>query len=302
MNGLKKNLVSEHTRDERMSMIDLNHPGIPVSVQADLLGINRTSLYYKPVPVNEADMHLNRKIDEIYTAHPFFGYRRITAWLHAHHDIRVDPKTVYARMRRMGIMAVYPRQNTSKANPLNKVYPYLLKGLAIERPDQVWSIDITYIPVRKSWLYLAAIIDWYSRYVLGWEISDTLEIGFVLEVCRNALAKSRPEIMNSDQGSHFTSSQYTRLFEDEKCKISMDHRGRAYDNIFIERLWRSLKYENVYLSDYSSPREARTGIREYLMFYNMERPHQSLRYKTPAAIYKDKKAAPSLRVETDGQG
>jgi putative transposase len=266
-------------------MVDLDHPGIPVSVQANLLGINRTSLYYKPVPMTAEDMLLNRRIDEIYTQYPFYGYRRITVRLDIHYNIHVDPKTVYAKMRQMGIQAVYPRQNTSRPNPLNKVYPYLLKELRIERPNQVWSIDITYIPIKKSWLYLVAIIDWYSRYVIAWELSDTLEMAFVLDACNDALSFRRPEIMNSDQGSHFTSPRYTQLFEAVQSRISMDHRGRAYDNIFIERLWRSLKYEDIYLKDYSYPKEARIGIREYLTFYNQDRPHQSLNYKTPAEIY-----------------
>jgi putative transposase len=189
-------------------------------------------------------------------------------------------------MREMGIQAVYPRQNTSKPNPANKVYPYLLSGLDIIEPDHVWSIDITYIPIRRSWLYLTAIIDWYSRYVVAWMIDDTLEIGFVLEACTNALYKVRPKIMNSDQGSHFTSPKYTEMFLAAGVEISMDHRGRAYDNIFIERLWRTVKYENVYLRSYETPRDARMGISQFLDYYNNERPHQSLDYRTPAEVYK----------------
>jgi putative transposase len=189
-------------------------------------------------------------------------------------------------MREMGIQAVYPRQNTSKPNPANKIYPYLLAGLDIVRPDHVWSIDITYIPIQRSWLYLTAIIDWYSRYVVAWMIDDTLEIGFVLETCANALCKARPEIMNSDQGSHFTSPKYTEMFLAAGADISMDHRGRAYDNIFIERLWRTVKYENVYLRSYETPRDARMGISQFLDYYNNERPHQSLDYRTPAEVYR----------------
>jgi putative transposase len=188
-------------------------------------------------------------------------------------------------MHEMGIQAVYPRQNTSKPGPTGKIYPYLLSGLDIAAPDHVWSIDITYIPIRRSWLYLTAILDWYSRYVVAWMIDDTLEIDFVLEACRAALRKSAPVIMNSDQGSHFTSPKYTGLFIDAGSKISMDHRGRAYDNIFIERLWRTVKYEDVYLREYETPREARAGIGRYLGYYNNERPHQSLGYRTPAQVY-----------------
>lgn len=270
-------------------MIDLDHREIPVSMQANLLSVNRTSLYYKASEPKEDYLSLNKKIDEIYTEYPFFGYRKITSWLKDHYDTEVDKKTVYTRMREMGIEAIYPKKNLSKKDPENKVYPYLLKGLEINMPNQVWSIDITYIPIKKSFLYLVAIIDWYSRYVVSWEIDDTLEIEFVLNTCNNALIKNKPEIMNSDQGSHFTSPKYTRLFENENCKISMDHRGRAYDNIFIERLWRSVKYENVYLQDYSYPREARIGIKDYMEFYNNKRPHQSLEYKTPAKVYFDAK-------------
>lgn len=270
-------------------MIDLDqNKEIPVSMQAELLGVNRTSLYYKAAEPKELYLSLNRKIDEIYTKYPFMGYRKITQWLIDYYDTVVDRKTVYGRMRQMGIQAIYPKQNLSKANPENKVYPYLLKGLEINRPNQVWSIDITYIPIKKSFLYMVAIIDWYSRYIISWEIDDTLEIAFVLNACNKALTNNKPEIMNSDQGSHFTSPKYTSLFE-KKSQISMDHRGRAYDNIFIERFWRSLKYENVYLQDYTYPKEARIGIREYIEFYNNMRSHQSLDYKTPAKVYFDVK-------------
>lgn len=213
-------------------------------------------------------MKINRFIDEIYTAYPFFGYRRITVWLAGHYGIELDPK----HMQEMGIRAIYPR-------------PSLLKDVEILRPNQVWSVDITYIPIRSSFLYLTAIIDWYSRYVISWEIDDTLDIGFVLETCKNALSESSPEIMNSDQGSHFTSPKYTDLFLNKGCKISMDHCGRAYDNIFIERLWRSVKYENIYPNEYDTPREAHTGIKDYFKFYNEKRPHQSLNYLTPAEVH-----------------
>jgi putative transposase len=266
-------------------MIDFNIQGVPVSVQAGLLGINRTSLYYKPKEPSSEDLSVKAAIDRIYTRHPEFGYRKITVWLRKHEGRLINHKRTLRHMREMGIQAIYPRPNLSKPNPANKVYPYLLSGLAITKPDQVWSIDITYIPIRKSWLYLVAIMDWYSRYIIGWRIDDSLEIGFVLDTCKNALSTKTPCIMNSDQGSHFTSPQYTGLFLDAGAQISMDHRGRCYDNIFIERLWRSVKYENVYPRQYDTPKEARIGIREYMSFYNLERPHQSLRYRTPAEIY-----------------
>ena len=228
---------------------------------------------------------VKRYIDKIYTAHPFYGYRRICHVLNREYTMGINHKAVLRHMREMGIQATYPRQNTSKPQPNNKVYPYLLKGLKIDHPNQVWSIDITYIPIRTDWLYLVAIIDWFSRYVLSWEISDTMDIDFVLVASRKALKIAAPEIMNSDQGSHFTSPKFTHIFLDAGSKISMDHRGRAYDNIFVERLWRSLKYEDVYLQEYETPRAARIGIEKYLLFYNTERPHSSLRYQTPHRVY-----------------
>jgi len=269
-------------------MVEPHLRGIPVSVQADLLGINRTSLYYKPQEPNTEDLTVKAAIDRVYTQHPEYGYRRITIWLRKYEGVIANHKSVLRHMREMGIQAIYPRPNTSKPNPENKVYPYLLAGLKITEPDQVWSIDITYIPIRQSWLYLVAILDWYSRYVIGWMIDDTLEIGFVLATCERALKNAAPAIMNSDQGSHFTNPQYTRLFLDAGTRISMDHRGRAYDNIFIERLWRTVKYEDVYLKQYETPREARVGIGQYFEYYNNKRIHQSLNYLTPAEVYNKK--------------
>ena len=260
MSGSKKNLASELCTSQRHQMVDFGSTELPVSKQAELLGLNRTSLYYRPVPPSREDLDIKTRIDKIYTAHPEFGYRRICAWLSRYENIHINHKTVYRHMREMGIQAVYPRQDTSRPEPANTIYPYLLKGLHINRPNHVWSIDITYVPIRFSWLYLVAIIDWYSRYVLDWHIDDTLDIGFVLEASRNALEISVPEIMNSDQGSHFTSPRYTEIFLGAGSRISMDHRGRAYDNIFIERLWRTVKYENIYPQEYGSPREARMGI------------------------------------------
>jgi len=266
-------------------MVEFNHRELPVSVQATLLDINRTSLYYKPAAPSDDDLIIKQTIDRIYTNHPEFGYRRITIWMNTKENIVINKKAVQRHMREMGIQAVYPRQNTSKPNPANPIYPYLLKGLKIDHPDHVWSIDITYVPVKRSWLYLTAIIDWYSRYVISWAIDDTLEIPFVLDACKNALANSCPSIMNSDQGSHFTSPKYKELFLNAGARISMDHRGRAYDNIFIERLWRTVKYENIYPRSYDTPREARVRIREYFTYYNNEHPHQSLKYRPPVEIY-----------------
>jgi putative transposase len=285
LSGSKKNLVSEFSRKERFAMVETALGEIPISAQAELLNINRTGLYYKPKPPDDADLAIKAAIDRIYTKHPEFGYRRITVWLKKHEGMIVNHKATLRHMREMGIQAVYPRQNTSKPNPANKIYPYLLTGLDIAFPNHVWSIDITYIPIRRSWLYLTAILDWHSRYVVAWAIDDTLEMGFVLETCSAALKTAVPDIMNSDQGSHFTSPKYTELFLNAGSRISMDHRGRAFDNIFIERLWRTVKYEDVYLRSYDTPREARAGIGSYLRFYNNERPHQSLGYQTPLEVY-----------------
>jgi len=235
--------------------------------------------------IDEKDIQIKDSIDRIYTANPELGHRKVAIYLEKDYGIALDRRTVLKHMQEMGIQAIYPHKNASKSVPGNIVYPYLLKDMEIERPNHVWSIDITYIPIKKSWLYLVAIIDWYSRYVISHEIDDTLEIRFVLEACRNALKNNSPQIMNSDQGSHFTSEKYTELFINADSLISMDHRGRAFDNIFIERFWRSLKYENVYLKCYETPRDARIGIRDYIDWYNQGRIHQNLDYRTPAQVY-----------------
>ena len=271
---------------ERRLLVDMNAPILPISVQADLLGLNRSGLYYKPVPPSEEDLHIKLLIDKIYTRFPTYGYRRICWYLNEKEHLLINHKAVLQHMREMGIQAIYPRQNTSRPEPANKVYPYLLKGLKIDHPDHVWSIDITYIPIKNDWLYLVAIIDWYSRYVLDWQLSDTMEIDFVLDTSHKALEISTPEIMNSDQGSHFTSPKYTQIFLDAGARISMDHRGRAYDNIFIERLWRTVKYEDVYPNAYETPREARIGINRFMKYYNHERPHSRLQYRTPEEVYR----------------
>lgn len=266
-------------------MVDMTGSELPVSLQAELFSVNRTSLYYRPKSPDSRDLEIKEAIDKIYTCHPEFGYRRIGRWLKKHEGMAVNHKSVLRHMREMGIQAIYPKPDTSKPNPANKIYPYLLTGLDIASPNQVWSIDITYIPVRRSWLYLTVILDWYSRYVVAWAIDDTLEMDFVLEVCDKALNTGVPIIMNSDQGSHFTSPKYTGLFLEAGAKISMDHRGRAFDNIFIERLWRTVKYEDVYLRHYDRPRDARIGIARFMDYYNNERIHQSLDYLTPAEVY-----------------
>lgn len=285
---LKKNLVSELSVSERRLLVDTDGSSLPVTEQAQLLDISRSGLYYTPVVHSDEDMKVKLCIDSIYTEHLEYGYRRICWRLNNREHIQINHKTVLRHMQEMVIKAIYPRQNTSRPDCSNKVYPYLLRDLVIDHPNQVWSIDITYIPIRIDWLYLLAIIDWFSRYVMHWEISDSMEIDFVLDTSRKALDKAVPEIMNSDQGSHFTSPKYTELFLNAGSKISMDHRGRAYDNIFIERLWRTLKYEDVYPKAYETPREARIGINKYMRYYNEGRPHSSLGYRTPETVYFEK--------------
>lgn len=230
------------------------------------------------------EIAIKHRIDEIYTEHPYYGSRRITAQLRRE-GLEVNRKAVQRHMREMGIAGICPGPNLSKRNQQHKVYPYLLRNLEVTHPDQVWGIDITYIRLQKGWVYLVAIMDWYSRYVVSWEMDLTLEISFVLEAVKRALTRSRPEIMNSDQGSQFTSPQYIEILKNAGVQISMDSKGRVTDNIFIERLWRSLKYEEVYLNEYTSPREARQRIARYLDFYNYRRPHQSLDYQTPVELY-----------------
>ena len=265
-------------------MVEYAERTLPLSVQAELLGVSRASLYYQPVAPSPEEVALKHRIDEIYTAHPFYGSRRITAHLRREGQL-INRKHVQRHMREMGIEAIYPGPNLSKRRQDHQVYPYLLRGLRINQPDLVWGIDITYIRLRAGWLYLVAVLDWYSRYVVSWALDQTLEMQFVLEAVERALAQGTPAIWNSDQGSHFTSSQYLQLLQQAGVRISMDGKGRALDNIFNERLWRTIKYEEVYLHEYESPRHARHHLTAYLSFYNQQRPHQSLAYRTPAEVY-----------------
>jgi len=257
---------------------------MPLKTQAELLSLSRSSLYYVPVGPSAREIAIKHRIDELYTAHPFLGSRKMTVFL-CQEGMQVSRPTVQKYMREMGIAAIAPGPNLSKRNQEHRVYPYLLSGLKIERPNQVWGIDITYIRLSGGWMYLVAILDWFSRYVVCWELDQTLEISLVLRAVDYALEQARPEIFNSDQGSQFTSPQYTKRLQAADIRISMDGKGRALDNILTERLWRTIKYEEVYLNDYCSPKEARQGLRQYLDFYNFERPHQSLDYQTPAQIY-----------------
>jgi putative transposase len=253
-------------------------------VQADLLSISRSSLYSQPSQPSAGEVALKHRIDALYTEHPFYGSRRITAQLRREGK-EVNRKAVQRHMHEMGIAGICPGPNLSRRVRSEQVYPYLLRDLTCSYPNQVWGIDVTYIPLQSSWMYLVAVLDWFSRYIVSWELSDTLQLPFVLSAVERALAQATPEIWNSDQGSHFTSPQYRELLLAAKVRISMDGKGRALDNIFVERLWRSVKYEEVYPNAYASPRDARQGLARYLTFYNDERPHQALNYHTPAEVY-----------------
>ena len=267
-----------------MRLLDTGPDAIPLTTQTALLTMNRSSIYYRPVGPDPTEIALKHRIDEIYTARPFYGSRRITAQLQ-HEGHLVNRKRIQGYMREMGIWGLAPGPHTSTPHPAHPIYPYLLKNVTAGSPNHVWGIDITYIRLRHGWLYLVAIIDWYSRYVVTWEWSDTLELPFVLTAAKRALATAVPTIWNHDQGSHFTSPHYTALLLDKEVRISMDGKGRALDNIFTERLWRRVKYEEVYLHDYATPRDARRGLSAYFRFYNEERLHQSLGYCTPSTVY-----------------
>jgi putative transposase len=266
-----------------MKMVEKDHPEMPLKHQAELLEISYSSLFYKPVPPSPRELAIKRRIDEIYTAHPFYGSRKITVELYSEYG--VSRPTIQAYMREMGISAIVPGPNTSKSAPQHQIYPYLLGTVTAERPNHIWGIDITYIRLIQGWLYLTAVLDWYSRYVISWALSQTLELDFVLTAVDNALFQATPEIWNSDQGSHFTSPKYLERLQKAQVQISMDGRGRARDNIFTERLWRTIKYEEVYLHEYASPKEAYHQLDNYIRFYNFERPHQALGYLTPAQVH-----------------
>jgi putative transposase len=266
-------------------LVDRQHPTLSVRRQCELLGLNRSACYYEPVSESAANLKLMRCIDEQYLRTPFYGSRRMTAWLQvAGHA--VNRKRVQRLMRQMGLEAIYPKPRTTIAGSGHKVYPYLLRNVAVTRPDQVWSADITYVPLKTGFLYLMAILDWYSRYVLAWRLSNSLDADFCLDALDEALSGGRPEIFNTDQGVQFTSQEFTGRLEAAGVSISMDGKGRALDNVFVERLWRSVKYEEVYLHDYTTGAECRTGVAKYLSFYCEERLHQSLQYRTPAEVYR----------------
>ncbi len=265
-------------------MIDAAHE-LPVTRQAKVLNISRGSVYYRPRPVSCADLAIMRRIDELHLDYPFAGSRLLRDILNRE-GTAIGRRHVATLMKRMGIEAIYRRPNTSKPAPGHKIYPYLLRGLKVERPNQVWAMDITYVPMARGFVYLAAVVDWFSRRVLAWRLSITMEADFCIEAVQEALAKhGRPEIFNTDQGSQFTGADFTGMLIDNKIAISMDGKGAWRDNVFVERIWRSVKYEEVYLHAYDSVAEARASIGRYLDFYNRLRPHSSLDRRTPDEAY-----------------
>lgn len=306
------------SRDSRIALLDRGETTARIDglllpslrAQSQMLGLNRSGLYYRPLPPSQEELCLKRRIDEIYTARPFYGIRRITIQLQQE-GLSVNHKAVARHMREMGLCAIVPGPHLSRRvhRASDSTHPYLLKGLVAQYPNHVWGVDITYIRMvggpnaYPGWLYLVAVLDWYSRYIVSWELSQSLGQSFVMDAAREALNRATPSIWNSDQGGHFTSPQYTSLLEAAGVQISMDGRGRFVDNIFTERLWRTIKYEEVYLHEYSTPREARQSLGQYIAFYNQERPHQALDYQTPVAIYRQSRIATTkggdLTLEND---
>ena len=273
------------SRTERLALVDHDDPVLPVAAQCGLLKVARSTLYYQPIPADTGELAVMRRIDELHLEYPFYGSRRMAVVLRDDGWV-VNRKRTQRLMRLMGLEAIYQKPNTSRSHPDHKVYPYLLRGLIIDRPNQVWCADITYIPMAKGFVYLVAVMDWFSRRVLAWRLSITLETDFCVDALREAMDRhGRPEIFNTDQGVQFTSAAFLDELSSQSVRISMDGKGRFLDNIFIERLWRSLKYEEVYIKAYGWVAEARQGIGGWLRFYNDKRPHQALDYRTPRAVH-----------------
>ena len=267
-------------------LIEAGHADLSIRRQCELLGLSRSSLYYQGVPESAENLRLMRLLDQEYTAHPFLGSRRLRRWLNEQGE-EVNRKRVQRLMRLMGLEAIYPKPKLSAARAGHRIYPYLLRNVRIERPDQVWSTDITYVPLASGFMYLAAIIDWFSRYVLAWRLSNTLDGSFCLEMLEEALRRGRPEVFNTDQGVQFTAQAWTGRLESAEVAVSMDGKGRCLDNVFVERLWRSVKYEDIYLWRYETVPQLQQGLGRYFPYYNEERLHQSLEYRTPAAVYQE---------------
>lgn len=282
---MAKKKVGRLTLEEKRGLIEREeNTALSVRQQCELLGLNRSTLYYEPVPWNEDDLRLMNVIDVLFTKKPTLGVRQMM-WRLRDKGFWVGRKRVRTLMRHMGLFPIFPRKNTSKPNPEHRVYPYLLRDVLISRANQVWSMDITYIRLGKGFAYLTAIIDWHSRYVIAWRLSNTLTADFCVECLKDALQYGKPEIFNTDQGCQFTCEDFIKVLEDAKITISMDGRGRALDNIFVERLWRTVKYDDIYIKGYQTIPEVHEGLKEFFDDYNMERRHSSLGFKTPWSVF-----------------
>ena len=266
-------------------MIEPNHPTLSIRCQCALVGLNRATYYWQPASESPLNLELMQRIDQEYTRTPFYGYRKMTVRLNTQHGFAVNHKRIARLMGKMGLQAIYPRPRTSIPDQKHKKYPYLLRGLDIKRPNQVWAADITYVPMPHGFIYLVAILDWFSRFVVAWQLSNTLDGAFCVEALRQALRHGQPEIFNTDQGVQFTAQAFTQELEAASIRISMDGRGRVFDNIFVERLWRTVKYEDIYIKEYATVPELLAGLSDYFNVYNYERPHQSLGYCTPTDVH-----------------
>jgi len=282
--------------DAKRALISRENDQLSISRQCELAGLNRSTFYRVPATGSEEDLRLMRLIDEQYLKTPFYGSRRMTVFLGRRGEA-VNRKRVRRLMGVMGLEGLHPRRRTTVADPDARAYPYLLRDRVLTRPDEVWSSDITYVPMKRGYMYLTAVIDWYSRYVLSWRLSNTLDVGFCLEALDEALGRGRPEIFNTDQGSQFTSREYTGRLEGAGVAVSRDGRGRALDNVFVERLWRSVKYEDIYIKDYERVPDLESGLTAYFRFYDEDRPHQSLGYRTPGEVYR---AGPGQAARGEG--
>jgi putative transposase len=276
--------------EQQRGLIEVGHPQLSVRRQCELLGLSRSTLYYQPAVETAQNLELMRLIDRQYTDQPVFGSRRMAVWLQGQ-GYEVNRKRVQRLMRLMGLEAIYPRPKLSLPGQGHKVYPYLLRGVKVERADQVWSTDITYVPLPGGFMYLAAIIDWFSRYVIAWRLSNTLDGAFCLEMLDEALSTGRPEVFNTDQGAQFTAEAWTGRLESAGVAVSMDGKGRCLDNVFVERLWRTVKYEDIYIKGYETVPVLSAGLGSYFPYYNERRPHQSLDYLTPAQVYRSSRRA-----------
>jgi putative transposase len=276
----------ERSPDHLRPLVEPNHPHLSVRRQCELLVLCRSSLYYEPVAETAENLRLMQLLDQEYTAHPFLGSRRLTKWLQERGEA-VNRKRVQRLMRLMGLEAIYPKPKLSVPSHDHRIYPYLLRNVTVDRVDQVWSTDITYIPLVSRFMYLAAVMDWYSRYVIAWRLSNTLDGSFCVELLEEALSHGHPDIFNTDQGSQFTAVSFTNRLESAGVQVSMDGKGRCLDNVFVERLWRTVKYEDVYLRGYERVPELMAGLGRYFPYYNESRPHQSLKYRAPGAVWRE---------------